>query len=216
MSSHHAADDSHDGLEALCRKAGQGDGDALEALLCMHHRRLAGYLRRKIGLQWQGKIDPDDVLQEAYLEAFSGISGFDYQGDDSFYHWIVRLTDHRFFHQVRGLQTKKRDVGREVRPRADSRTGYQALLTQCLGDSQTPSRIMRRADAEGALMSCIARLPDDYRIVVRRLHLNEEPLASVAADMARTEDAVRRLASRAVEQLSKCLGRASKYLSDAG
>ncbi len=70
--------------------------------------------------------------------------------------------------------------------------------------------------AVGALMTCIAQLPEHYRMVVQRLYLNEEPLAVVATDLGRSEDAVRRLGSRAVERLHRCLGRASHYLSTHG
>lgn len=215
MASNHSSDDASHSVELYCHKAIDGDGDALEALLCMHHRQLSAHLRRKIGVQWQGKIDVEDILQEAYLQAFASIREFRWQGDDSFYHWVTRLADHCFFHQVRRLRTKKRSVERETRRGKNASTAYQSLLAQCAGSIDSPSRIMRRADAIGALMGCLARLPEDYRIAIQRLHLSEDPISSVAADMGRSEDAVRRLASRAVQQLSTCMGRASRYLSDA-
>lgn len=201
-------------MEDLCRRAAAGEGDALEALLCAHHQRLLSFVRRKIGVQWQAKIDPEDVLQEAYTEAFAAISGFTYQGEESFYRWMTTIVDHRFYHLVRHWRAKKRSAAREVSGRRSSAEGYRSLLDDCLRHTDTPSRFMRRADAAGALMSCLARLPEDSRTAIQRLHLSEEPLSAVAADMGRSEDAVRRLASRAVAQLSKCLGRASRYLSD--
>jgi DNA-directed RNA polymerase specialized sigma24 family protein len=50
-------------------------------------------------------------------------------------------------------------------------------------------------------MCALARLPGDYREVLRRVYLNGEPFSVVATDMRRTEDAVRRLAGRALERL---------------
>jgi DNA-directed RNA polymerase specialized sigma24 family protein len=50
-------------------------------------------------------------------------------------------------------------------------------------------------------MCALARLPNDYRDVLRRVYLNGEAFAVVATDMRRTEDAVRRLAGRALERL---------------
>jgi DNA-directed RNA polymerase specialized sigma24 family protein len=75
---------------------------------------------------------------------------------------------------------------------------------------------LRHADAVGALMACIARLQDDYRIVVQRLYLRQEPLSAIAADLNRSEDALRRLAGRAIERLTRCMGRASRFLSTFG
>jgi DNA-directed RNA polymerase specialized sigma24 family protein len=65
------------------------------------------------------------------------------------------------------------------------------------------------------MMMCMAKLPDDYRDVVQRVYLDEQPIAEVARELGRTEDAVRRLAGRAVERLAASMGEASRYLSQA-
>lgn len=197
-------------IEGLCRQAAGGNGDALEQLLCHYHRRLIGFVRRKIGVQWQARIDAEDVVQEAYVAAFESISGFNYGGEDWFYHWMTRIIDHRFYSQVRRLSTQKRSAAREVAPAGSS---YSSMLERCFRDSTTPSRLAQHEDAAGALMSCIARLPEEYREVVQRVYLDQEPMSRVAADLKRTEDAVRRMAGRALERLEACMGRASQYLS---
>lgn len=198
-------------IEKLCRAAADGDAQALERLLWRCHERLLSCARRKVGVDWHGKIDAEDVLQEAYVEAFRSIAGFEPRGDDAFYRWMVRIVEHRFLDHVRRWRRKKRDAAREAQPRAsrDRATALAGLLATLT----TPSVALRREDAVAALMSCIARLPDDYRLAIHRLYLLQDPLSAVAADWGRTDDAVRRLASRAVEKLQQCMGRASKYLS---
>src|ERR1051326_7939770 len=104
---------------ALCAAASGGDDLALQKLLAVVQRRLTGFLLRRIGVQWQGKIDAEDVLQDAYIECHRSIASFQYQGPDSFYHWLSRIADHRFFNRVRALQTQKRSVAREQAMRAD-------------------------------------------------------------------------------------------------
>lgn len=209
-----------DAVEALCALAAGGDTDATTKLLHMHHPRLQGFVRRKIGVDWQGKIEAEDVLQEAYIEIFRAISGFSYQGPDSFYHWATRIIDHRFIDHARHWRRKKRDVAREQGQGGPAGgpmvSRHDTLLERCLPDSVTASRIMRRDEAVGALMACIAKLPPDHRQAVQRLYLDEAPLAEVAREMQRSPDAVRRLASRALESLAACVGHASRYLSGAG
>jgi RNA polymerase sigma-70 factor, ECF subfamily len=200
-----------DVMASLAGAAATGDEAALERLLWHHHGRLLGFIRRKVGVDWQGKIEPEDVLQEAYVKIFLAVADFTYAGEDSFYRWATRILDHTFIDHVRHLRRAKRDATREVRAGSDSRHGV--LLDEVLRESLTPSRLMRREDAVAAMMACIAKLPPDYREVVRRLHLDEESLDVVAAEMGRSEDAVRRLAGRAIEQLGRCLGHASAYLS---
>jgi RNA polymerase sigma-70 factor, ECF subfamily len=207
---------NQDAIHALYPAAAAGDADALEHLLTVYHDRLAGLVRRKIGVDWQGKIDPDDVLQEAYIDVFAGIGHFVAQDDESFFRWAARIVDHRFIDHVRRWRAQKRDVARETPPSDRSQSRHASLLERCLPELRTPSSDLRRAEAVGALMACIARLPDDYRVVVQRAYLNEEPLAAVAADLGRSEDAVRRLGARAIDKLNQCLQRASRYLSSAG
>jgi len=200
-------------VQTLCRQAAAGDEDALERLLCLHHRRMLGFARRKIDVQWRQRIEPEDVLQEAYVEAFSSIGGFQYQGEESFYHWMTRIIENRFFNHVRLWKTQKRAAAREARPGDRSSSGYGSLLDQCLREVRTPSLALRRADAEGALLGCLARLPEDYRRVIRRRFLEEADFAALAGEFGRSEDAVRRMTDRAVEKLGECLGRASQFIS---
>ena len=203
-------------VEALCRRAAAGQADALEELLCVHHRRVLGFLKRKVGVQWLGKIEPEDVLQEAYVEAYKAMPRFEYQGEDSFYRWLSQIVDHRFFYHVRHWSAQKRDAAREVAGGRRSSDSLNGLLEQCLRDTQTPSEFLKHQDAAGALLGCLAHLPEDYRTVVQRLHLDQAPIATVAAEMGRSEDALRRLSGRALEKLRECLGRASRFLSRVG
>jgi RNA polymerase sigma factor (sigma-70 family) len=75
----------------------------------------------------------------------------------------------------------------------------------------TASHIVDYEEAVAALMSCIARLPEHYQVVIRRYYLDQESLDSIAKDMQRSVDATRRLASRALKKLAECLGRASHF-----
>ena len=203
-------------IEALCVGASNGDEESITRLLAAHHQRFLGFTIRKIGVDWQGKIDAEDVLQEAYLGVFTGIAQFTHQGEDSFYHWVTRIIEHRFLDQVRALRRKKRDAAREIAIDPNHASKHQAMLDRIMPDFMTASRIMRRQDAVGAMLLCMAKLPEEYRQAVQRLYLDEEPIKQVAADMGKTEDALRRLAGRAVERLAACMGHASRYLSNAG
>lgn len=203
-------------IESLSAQAAAGDQEAITRLLCGHHHRLLGFTIRKLGVDWQGKIDAEDVLQEAYVSVFSGIASFTYQGEDSFYYWVTKIIEHRFLDQVRAIRRKKRDAAREISTNPGESSRHQAMLDRMMPDFTTASRIMRRQDAVGAMLMCMAKLPDDYRQAIQRIYLNEEPIKEVAADMGKTEDALRRLAGRAVERLAACMGHASRYLSNIG
>ena len=202
-----------DQQRSLCERVAAGDQEALERLLWSYHNRLLEFANRKIGVDWRGRIEAEDLLQEAYIYVFRHAEEYRPRGVDSFYHWVAMVIDHRFIDRVRHARRQKRDVAREVpgQHRVDSTHGV--LLDQCLATGPRGSQVLRREEAIGALMRCIAKLPDNYRTIVQRHYLNEEPLQSIADSMGKSSDAVRRMASRATAQLSKCIGHSKRYLS---
>jgi RNA polymerase sigma factor (sigma-70 family) len=191
-------------LEILCGEAAAGSPEALTTLLLIHHARLLEHAVRKVGPDWRGKLDPEDLLQEAYTDVFTAVRSFAYRGPDSFYQWVAQIVDRRYVDQVRRWRARKRDVAREQRTAGAADTGgsaYQRMMERHFLDSHTPSRSVGTRESVGVLMCAIAKLPEDYRQVLRRVYLNDEPLAAVAAEMRRSEDAIRRLAGRALERL---------------
>ncbi len=201
-------------IRQLAESAIAGDRGALERLLWHYHAHLLEHLQRKVGRDWAGKIDPDDVLQDALCDAFADIGRFTWQGDDSLYHWLRRIVDHRFLDQVRRWRSRKRDTQREVHGGAGSQ--FASLVAQCAVDSARPSGPLRQADAERVLMTALAQLPEDVRDAVRRYYLANEPVDAIAASLARSDHAVRRLLVRGLEALRQTLGRASRFLESHG
>ena len=63
-------------------------------------------------------------------------------------------------------------------------------------------------EREAAVLQAIARLPDDYRKVITWCYQEGRSFEEVAALMERTENAVRKLWFRAIEQLERELGNA--------
>ncbi len=203
---------NQDEIPGIVRAAAEGDPEALTRLLCAHHARLFGLAKRKIGVDWQGKIEAEDVLQETYAEIGQHIATFTADGEDAFFRWSARILDRRFIDQVRGLRRKRRDVSREVRGGANS-SRYETLVERCLPDHATASKMLRRQDAVAAVLACLAGMTPEHRELVERIHLRGEAVADVARDVGKSEDAVRRMAGRALAELTTKVGRASRYLS---
>jgi RNA polymerase sigma-70 factor (ECF subfamily) len=195
-------------VDRWCEEAPR-DPAVLERLLWAYHPRLLSFARRKIGPDWQGQIEPEDVLQDAYLDVFTTIHRFVSTGPDSFYHWVTRIIHHRFIDHVRHCRRKKRcGQARRVWPEG-SASRHDLLLGRCL--QKTPSSVVGRQEALAAMMTSLAQLPEHYRTVVQRLYLDEEPVSAVAADLGRSEKAVRHIAARAIRRLAAVLGRASDH-----
>jgi len=68
--------------DALLEKAARADAEALSTLL----KRYGPQVRRELNIseQWRSVLDPDDVMQVTYVEAFLRIDHFTPKGPDSF------------------------------------------------------------------------------------------------------------------------------------
>ena len=58
-----------DETDALLRQAAAGDRESWGALLSRHRDRLVRMVALRLDDRLAGRLDPSDVIQEAYLEA---------------------------------------------------------------------------------------------------------------------------------------------------
>ena len=99
----------------LLRRAGAGDPAALGSLLEGHRRRLRRMVKLRLDPRLQGRIDPSDVLQEAYLEASRRLAEYLRDPKLPFFLWLRFLTGQKLLALRRQhLGTQARDAGREV------------------------------------------------------------------------------------------------------
>ena len=65
-----------DATDALARAADAGDEAALAELYGRHRKRLRQMVRLRLDRRLQGRVDPSDVLQEAYLDLAEKLPGY--------------------------------------------------------------------------------------------------------------------------------------------
>ncbi len=158
------------------------------------------------------KLEPEDILQQVYLEVFRQIDRFEYRGPDSFLNWVLTILENKLIDARRALHCQARDVDREVPAQAGGGTeSYWDLLDQLYADSATPSRAVRREEAVGALLACIARLSDSHQKVIRLRFLEGRSLDEVADRLGKTRGAVVALTRRALEALRASMDRLGDF-----
>jgi RNA polymerase sigma-70 factor (subfamily 1) len=190
-----------------------GDGDALQGLIVSYHATLHRLVDREIDGGFRRQIDPDDVLQEAYVAAFKHMGACRFDTPAGFYKWLERIARNYLIDRQRALKTKKRDVGREV-PVAPGTSGpYQDQVQALACTMSTPSRHMGMQEATSAMMSSLARLTDDQRAVVKMRYLEGRRVAEIATTLGKTENAVHVLCHRGLNELRELMVSITKYLS---
>lgn len=195
----------------LLKRAVEGDADALTALLHEHGPAVERSLR--IDRVWQTVLEPADVMQVTYLEAFLQIQTFDPGRSGSFEAWLRRIAENNLRDAVRGLTRQKQPQPRDrIRPEAEGRS--IAGLADLLGvTTTTPSEHIRRDEASRFLEEAIEALPDDYAQAVRLYDLEGWTINEVAAALGRSTGAVHMLRARAYDRLREHLGGPSQFFS---
>jgi RNA polymerase sigma-70 factor, ECF subfamily len=164
----HATDET----EALLERGAAGDRSALAELFERHRGRLEQMVRLRLDRRLQGRLDPADVLQEAYLDLARRFPEYIAQPTLPFYLWLRLLTGQKLVDLHRQhLGAKMRDAGLEVTlhrgalPRASSASLAEVLLGRLTSASRAAIRAETRLRVQEALN---AMNPMDREVLVLR------------------------------------------------
>jgi RNA polymerase sigma-70 factor (ECF subfamily) len=193
-----------------------GDAEALCSLLKHYGPELRRRMAGKIAQKWRTVLEPDDVLQVTFIEAFQDMGRFQPQGPGSFLAWLTHLAENNLRDALKELGRAKRP---DPRKRVTSPQGEDSCVTlfNLLGTAtSTPSRVAMRHEISRELTAAMGKLPTDYAKVVRMYDLECRPVAEVATAIGRSEGAVYMLRSRAHDRLRELLASASRFMSTSG
>src|SRR5262245_52204579 len=102
-------------VDPLVHQAAQGDQESWGALLVQNQKRLRRMVALRLDPRLQGRIDPSDVLQESYLEAWKRLGEYLQKPNMPFFLWLRLVTGQKIVELHRHhLGAQMRAVGREV------------------------------------------------------------------------------------------------------
>jgi RNA polymerase sigma-70 factor (ECF subfamily) len=200
-------------MDNLVTQAANGDLDAMTSLLECYGPEIRQGLH--IERRWQSQLEPDDVMQVTYLEAFLEIRRVRSLHGQSFSAWLQRIAANNLRDAIRGLRRRKHpQPERRLEPtsNADSCNALWKLLG---ATSSTPSRMVSRRETHTRIQESLERLPPDYREVVQLYDLENRPISEVAETLSRSQGAVHMLRARAHDRLRELLGGAAAYFSES-
>jgi len=195
------------------QKAIAGDIPDLELLLEKQSPTLTVYIERHLPQELRTVLEPQDILQDTFFEAFRRIGQFKPKGGHAFYRWLVTIARNRIKYVLREKLALKR--GGKNAAQGDGEQEDEStvkLLQEFAVYSKTPSQSAARHEAMAAVEQCLARLPDDCREAIRLLHLEGLGAQEAAALMNRTKHAFHMLCYRGMQALRIELRSASLYL----
>lgn len=196
------------GTNRLLRRAADGDGASLGALLIQHDGRLRRMVSFRLDPRLQGRVDPDDVIQEVCLAASQHLQDYLGQPATPFFFWLRGIAAHKLqeLHR-RHLGTPMRDARREVSLYRGAMPGATsaALAAQLLGHATRPSEAAVRAEAKVQLQEALNGMDPLDREVLALRHFEQLTNAEAARVLQIKEAAAGKRYLRALARLREIL-----------
>jgi RNA polymerase sigma-70 factor (ECF subfamily) len=201
----------------LVRRAADGEERALAELFAAHRDRLRRMVRLRLDRRLQGRVDPSDVLQEAYLDLARKLPDYANKPPMPFFLWLRLVVGERLLRIHRQhLDAAARDPGREISlyqgslPQASS----ASLAAQLLGRATSASRAAVRAERQEQLQEVLNAMEPIDREVIALRHFEELTNDQTAAVLGLSRAAASKRYVRAMLRLKAALSD-STGLADA-
>jgi RNA polymerase sigma-70 factor (ECF subfamily) len=192
----------------LLRRAAAGDQAGWTALLARHQDRLRRMVALRLDQRLQGRIDPSDVLQEAFLDASVQLADYLRQPTMPFFIWLRAITGNKLLALHRQhLGTQMRDAGREISLYRGALPGTSsaALAAQLLGHDTRPSEAAMRAEMKIRLQEALNSMDALDREVLALRHFEQLSTAETAELLGIKDGAAGKRYIRALKKLRKIL-----------
>ncbi|HEV3256200.1 MAG TPA: sigma-70 family RNA polymerase sigma factor [Gemmataceae bacterium] len=201
------ADDSS-ASKRLLRSEVPGDPGAFGELLEQYRGRLRRMVALRLDPRLHGRIDPSDVIQEAYLEASARLAEYLHKPAMPFYLWLRFLAGQKLVTLHRHhLGRQMRDAGREVSLYRGwlPETSSAALAAQLLGHEPRPSEAAVRAELKIRLQEALNNMDPLDREILALRHIEQLSLAETAEVLGLTESGACRRHLCALKRLKEIL-----------
>ena len=141
--------------QALVEKARTGDYQAFEALV----NRYEGKVYRLSMRMLRNQEDAEDALQEAFLQVYRGLKGF--EGRSSFSTWLFRLATNVCLMKIRHRETEPAPLLplEEYLPRHE---GEHPPLQDW---PDKPEEVLLNKESRQKMLEALEKLPAEYRAV---------------------------------------------------
>jgi RNA polymerase sigma-70 factor (ECF subfamily) len=194
--------------EELIRRARTGDVSSMNTIFTRYKDRLRRMVDMRLDRRLKPRLDPSDILQEAYIEVIERLNEFADESKMPFFLWMRLVVGQRLLKLHRHhLGTQIRDAGRELSlfrgalPEASS----AALAAQLLGRHTSPTQAAIRAERILRLQSALNNMDAIDREVLSLRHFEHLDRHETALALGIHEAAAAKRYIRALKRLKDTL-----------
>ena len=183
-----------DDTELLAQRAAGGDETALGLLLERHLPGLRAFVRARLGPELRAAESASDLVQSTCRERFR------HPSPGAFRSWLFTTAARKVSERLRRAHAQKRD-GEVARAGESSQVGESRLLA-VYGRFSSPSHRAAVADEVARVERALDRLSEEQREVILLAHVVELSRAEIAAELQKSELAVRSILHRALARMA--------------
>lgn len=182
-----AADDDH--LVGLAR---QRDEAAVRLLIKRHNQRLFRTARSVV----RDDAEAEDVVQAAYVKAFTHLDGF--RGDAQFSTWLTRIALNE---AIARLRRRRPTTDIDALDRGDVRMSAEIIQFPTITPTLDPETEMSRGEVREILERAVDELPQGFRSVFVLRDVHGLSIEETASQLALKPETVRTRLHRARKML---------------
>ncbi|MEZ5353848.1 MAG: RNA polymerase sigma factor [Bryobacteraceae bacterium] len=192
-----------DGDAGLVEQSRAGDAAAFGRLVAKYERKIFRLARHIT----QNQEDAEDVLQDAFLKAYTHLDSF--EGTAKFYTWLVRIAVNESL-----MRLRKRRTSKEVSLDEPLDTGEETVVREIAVWEATPEQRFSQQELRGILDEAIDSLSPIYRTVFLLRDVEELSTEETAEALELSIPAVKSRLLRARLQLRERLTRQFRHKGD--
>ncbi len=196
---------------------GQRERDAVARLLTSHRDRLALMVRARLDQRLSGRVDEDDILQEAFIDAAKRIQHFAEHHSQSLFVWLRMIVSQTIINvHRRHLGATGRDAKRD---RSISRlppnpANSTSMALQLLGHDTPASQALMRDELAERIEEAIRTMPAMDQEVLSLRHFEHLTNSEVAEELGIEVKAASIRYTRALRRLREVLAELSDFSGD--
>lgn len=192
----------------LVNRVMNNDREALAELFLFYRPRLWRIVHFRLHPRLQGRVDADDVLQDAWLKAESRIKYFLSDASRSCFIWFRMIVTQSLIElHRRHLGAEKRSANRErsIHANWNSEDTSSCMTFHLLGSLTSPSSAVMRAEQSRQLDTAIQSLSELDREILALRHFEELTNHEAALVLGLTEQAASARYVRALQRLKRVM-----------
>jgi RNA polymerase sigma-70 factor (ECF subfamily) len=189
----------------LIRDGKEGDANALSTLFARYQERVLRIVRLRLSapLRDRLRLQSMDILQETFLHAIRKLKDFEPTTEASFLHWLSRIVENVIRDQIDYSRAGKRDTAaeRSLDQSIALQSGHAHLRDLIPDEGTSPTQAVVRKGIRSIVDNLLLELEESERELIIQRKLEGLTFGEMAAELGKSEDAVRKLFNRSFQKL---------------